>query len=104
MSKEWGSTSTTTIKVVLEYTKTNHTVDKVTVTSTGLTAATKFAQVGNGIAYCNPANQSFLYNATFQQVMSTGATGDLLAGPLFEVYGNYYPSSDKYSIEFRQIP
>jgi hypothetical protein len=104
MSKEWGSNSATTIKVVLEYTKSNHAVDKLTVTSTGLTAATKFAQVGNGIAYYNPANQSYSYNATFQQVLSTGANGDLLGGPLFEVYGNYYPSNDKYSIEFRQIP
>jgi hypothetical protein len=101
MSKGWNVG--TTIKVALEYTKANNSIDKTAVISTGITATTKFAQVENGIAYYNSTKQLFSYNATFQQALSTEATGDLLEGPLFEFYGNYYPGSDKYSIEFKKV-
>ena len=77
--------------------------DKLSVTSTGLVAATKFTQVGNGIASYNDATGLYSYNAAFQQVLSTGATGDLLGGPLFAVYGDYNPVSDTYTIHFKRL-
>jgi len=100
MIKSWSTA--TTINVFLEYTAKTHVVDKLTVTSTGLTAATKFAQVGNGIASYNVAMDMYTYNATFQQVISTPSTGDVLGGPIFEVYGWYVPKEDIYSINFKR--
>ncbi len=102
MSKKWDAA--TTIKVVFEFTRATHVVDKITVVSTGLTAATKFGQVGNGVASYNTYSNTYSYSATFQQVLTTVATGDILGGPLFEVYGTYYAGSNQYTIDFKQIP
>ena len=90
--------STTEIDILLEWTASTHEIDKVSLTTVGLTYGTTFVPYGNGIGSYIASSNSYNYSALCQFVAGTAQTGNIANGTLFRVYGTYYASTGRYTI------
>lgn len=92
----------TQIKVAVEWTQATHKVDKVTLTTVGVTYGTTFVQVGEGIASYREDTGLFRYSTYCQFQAGTTQTGPIANGTLFRVYGTLNPVTGQASIHMEE--
>jgi hypothetical protein len=92
----------TEIDILLEWTASTHEIDKVSLTTVGLSYGSTFVPYGNGIGSYVASSNSYNYSALCQFVAGTAQTGNIANGTLFRIYGTYYASTGRYTINMQK--
>ena len=101
--------NSTTIKVLIEWTKEPPKIEKISSTVVGLVAATTFVPFGDGTARYFPNKYSngddmIRFNTNFQFQAGTGATGPIANGTIFTLSGALNATTGEYRINMVKRP